>query len=200
MYNQAQRLYDLENYDRQIKEFLIKFNHHQRLQKYIMSTKRIVSGFTALTLLVLSIAHVYAYINYNTNGPDVWVNPGYRWNVESDTESGQSVCIQWSVDGGTNWDQRRCQAVGGTSWECQTPDNLLSKTVTYQFYKDMWDDDCAIAGNEWEWTSQHNFSTKPTAVSLQSITANNQSTGIILITITLLLATMGGVWMRLRKQ
>ena len=40
----------------------------------------------------------------------------------------------------------------------------------------------------------------PTAVSLQSITANSQPTRLILLTITLLLLTTGGVWMRLRKR
>lgn len=137
-----------------------------------MSNKKSLLWFAVLVLLVLSSTSVYAYINnINTAGPDIWLNPGYRWNLNADTAFGQSVCIQWSTDGGVNWDRNRCSALGGDSWQCDIPNNLNSSTVKFQFYKDAWDDNCAIGGNEWEWTAQWTFTTGPTAVTLQSLSA-----------------------------
>jgi len=159
--------------------------------KKLMLIKKFTILLAILTTIALSTAHVYAYINHNTNEPDIWLNPGYQWNVSSDTIGGQSVCLQWSTDSGANWDRARCQAVGGDAWECQIANNLPGQTVTYQFYKDVWDDDCAVTGNEWEWTFQNDFTTGPTAVSLQTISATNQHTGLILTAIAILLLISG---------
>ncbi len=137
-----------------------------------MSHKKMRLWLIVLALLMLSSTSVYAYIhNINTSGPDTWINPGYRWNLNSDTAFGESVCIQWSTDGGVNWSRNRCSASGGDAWSCDIPNNLNSQTVKYQFYKDAWDDNCAIGGNEKEWTAQWDFSTGPNAITLQSLSA-----------------------------
>ncbi len=165
-----------------------------------MRKSKIIFFLTALLILIpTSVA--YAYINnINTSGPDQWLDPGYRWNVNADAGSGNSVCIQWSTDGGSNWDRNRCAFNSGDSWSCDIPSNYNSSTIKYQFYKDVWDDNCAVGGNEWEWTSQWDFTTGPTAIQLQSLSARISRSWLPLSFGFGLAAVIGGTLVYKRKK
>lgn len=134
---------------------------------------KILRATLVATILVLgTVGTVFAYINFNATGPDEWMDPGYKWNVSADAGSGNAVCIQWSTDDGTSWGRNECTWNGppDDAWECTIPSNYASETIIYQFYKDIDTDDCAINGNEWEWTAQPTFDTGPNAITLTKLT------------------------------
>lgn len=134
-------------------------------------------GVLSLTcvLVLLATVVVKAYVNFNTAGPDQWLDPGYRWQVDADAGFNNAVCIQWSTTGGASWDRTECQWVGpeGDDWQCTISSNYPAATVLYQFYKDVDADNCACCGNEWEWTLQYSFNTGPNALTLTTLTATS---------------------------
>jgi len=138
-----------------------------------MARKTIVAFVVSVFLLVVLVGTVYAYINFKTDGPDHWTDPGYEWDVSADAGYGNAVCIQWSTNGGLTWERAECTWNGppDDKWLCIIPGNYNNATVIYQFYKDVDSDDCAVSGNEWEWTDQPSFDTGPNAITLTSFTA-----------------------------
>ncbi|HEY90194.1 MAG TPA: hypothetical protein G4N98_10800 [Thermoflexia bacterium] len=152
-------------------------------------------------LVLMLVGTVYAYINFKTDGPDRWANPGYEWDVSADAGSGNAVCIQWSTNGGSSWDRAECSWVGPASdaWECVIPNNYSSATVMYQFYKDVDTDNCTVDSDEWEWTDQFSFDTGPNALTLVSFTTTSTLLDVIPWLAGAVIALGGGVLVWRRK-
>mgnify|MGYP006298169001 CR=1 FL=1 len=160
--------------------------------------KRIAIAILLSAVMVFGVVGiVHAYISFKTDGPDVWLDPGYRWNVNSDTTTGQAVCIQWSTDGGSTWDRAECTwASAPDNWTCEIPSNFANVTVRYEFYKDNDADDCSVGTGESEWTGQYTFNTGPNAITLADLTARATSPALLVGSVLLLGAVI--VWRRKR--
>ncbi len=119
------------------------------------------AGFS---LIVVSIVLVFAvtalaatYIFNTTGAKPAWLNPGWRFSVNSDTNSGEAVCIQVhpKTDPG-NYVRQQCSALGGVNWRCDVFTGGVSaafkgKTVEYQYFIAKYDDANPCLDNNGGW-------------------------------------------------
>jgi len=169
--------------------------------------------FSILFLLIIPIAFAATFVNNTTSGgaspnAPIWISPGWEFTAQSDTNPGESVCVEIHPQGDPgNYISQECTFVGGSGpydWTCQVFTGGVDpafqlKTIEYQFFVSNSGTSCnnnrhAFTGFAWT------FDTGPTAVSLQSINAVDQSIESFIPAVALLFLIMSSTWLHWRKQ
>ena len=171
----------------------------------------VIIGILGLLTISFTIIQAATYIyNQTTNDIPACQNPGWQFWVESDTVIGDAICIQvHPVGDAGNYIQTECaydtSGTAPANWRCDVftsgvPTAFRNTTVEYQFHTANYDTSCQENTYYWRaflWT----FTTGPTAVSLQSFAAKNNTIPVLLITtvLVLLLGVTAFIWQHKRR-
>ncbi|MBK7919311.1 MAG: hypothetical protein IPJ94_24210 [Chloroflexi bacterium] len=170
--------------------------------KYFVIALLATLGF--LTAVVASTSAA-TFINNLTAGgaaPNSPINldPGWLFWVQSDTVSGDAICVEVHPQGDAgNYVRAQCSYdnVNGpinSNWRCEVftggvPSAFQSKTIEYQFHTANYGSNCqtnTYLFTGFNWT----FATGPTAF-LQSFTAHNQTPILLILAAPLMLGLVG---------
>ncbi|MBP6472477.1 MAG: hypothetical protein KBE23_12935 [Chloroflexi bacterium] len=176
----------------------------------------VIALLTTLGFLTAVVASTSAatFINNLTAGgaspnSPVNLNPGWLFWVQSDTVSGDAICVEVHPQGDAgNYVRAQCSYdnVNGpinSNWRCEVftggvPSTFQSKTIEYQFHTADYGTNCqtnTYLFTGFNWT----FTTGPTAVSLQSFTAHHPTPTLLILAALLALGLVGGTAVSRRK-
>lgn len=157
----------------------------------------IVAGVLVLTVVGIVLAATFI-LNY-TGAKPTWLNPGWRFWIDSDTALGEAVCIEVHPQGDAgNYIRTQCayDATGNppSDWRCDVftggvPAAFQNATVEYQFFIAKYDDVNPCLDDNGGWlaycftgfgsggtgcgntSGNLSFVTGPNAITLSSLTA-----------------------------
>lgn len=179
--------------------------------KYFAIALLAALGF--LTAVVASTSAATFINNLTAGGASpnspIDLNPGWLFWVQSDTVSGDAICVEVHPQGDAgNYIRTQCSydIVNGppsSNWRCDVftggvPSAFQSKTVEYQFHTANYGTNCQTNTyffTGFNWT----FATGPTAVSLQSFTAHGQTPILLILAALLMLGLVSGTAVFRRK-
>ncbi|MCB8922152.1 MAG: hypothetical protein H6662_11260 [Ardenticatenaceae bacterium] len=153
-----------------------------------------------LTTIIVTVSAATYITNRTTGGlspnSPVNLNPGWRFWAQSDTVSGDAICVEVHPVGDTDVNYIRTQCayddISGppnSNWRCDVftggvPVEFQSKTIEYQFHTANYDTNCqtnTYLYTGFNWT----FNTGPTAVTLQTLNTSQPTSSTLLLIIVL---------------
>lgn len=139
--------------------------------KFTIGRKLTVGIVIAMLWICATVGTGSAYINYNPQGPDQYLDSGYQWIVTADTAANHIPCLRWAINRPHTWAYTHCAQTGTAAdvWSCTIPDAPSNARIYYQFYKGLAEDQCDPEGTTWEWTPQHVFVTARDTVLLNRL-------------------------------